>query len=380
MKLKISLLIAAVVMACVLLCFSAGCIGEPSGNNSQENTITITDSMGRVVTVPDDPQRIALCGAGFMRYFVYLNATKNIVCVDYSDSSATTRTNETKPYLIAHPELRKHPNVGGAMDTVDAELLMASNPDILFFAVYNSDAQQIADEIQSKTGIPVVLVATGDYIDKYDEITATLRMIGKILHTENRAEAVIQYFDSTLADIEHRVAGVPDTDRPQSVYVCGISSYGAHGADGTDISYLPFTALKAGNVAGNEKSFTTSGYAKVAKEKILEWDPSIIFVDLGTLRAAGGGAIVELTTDPALSGLSAVKSGEVYMVNPDISSGVNHETSLANAYYVGKILYPDQFADIDPAVKADEIYSFVVGAPVFETLKANMKGLSYTKL
>ena len=86
------------------------------------------------------------------------------------------------------------------------------------------------------------------------------------------------------------------------------------------------------------------------------------------------------STDPVLSGLSAGKSGEVYMGNPDISSGVNHEISRANAYYVGKILYPDQFADIDPAVKADEIYSFVVGAPVCETLKANMKGLSYTML
>ena len=59
---------------------------------------------------------------------------------------------------------------------------------------------------------------------------------------------------------------------------------------------------------------------------------------------------------------------------------VNHETSLANAYYVGKVLYPEQFADIDPAEKADEIYEFVVGVPVYDQLNANVNNLSFTKL
>ena len=59
---------------------------------------------------------------------------------------------------------------------------------------------------------------------------------------------------------------------------------------------------------------------------------------------------------------------------------VNHETSLANAYYIGKVLYPEQFADIDPAAKADEIYEFVVGDPVYEQLKANVQNMSYQKV
>ncbi|HJK50577.1 MAG TPA: ABC transporter substrate-binding protein, partial [Methanocorpusculum sp.] len=123
-----------------------------------------------------------------------------------------------------------------------------------------------------------------------------------------------------------------------------------------------------------------TGYAKVAKEQILAWDPDIIFVDLGTLTAAEGGALVELWNDPAYQELSAVKNGTVYTVNPHTSMNVNHETSLANAYYVGKVLYPEQFADIDPAEKADEIYEFVVGAPVFDLLNANVNNLSYQKV
>ena len=33
----------------------------------------------------------------------------------------------------------------------------------------------------------------------------------------------------------------------------------------------------------------------------------------------------------------------------------NIDTVIANAYYIGKVLYPDEFRDIDPAEKADEI-------------------------
>ncbi|MDD3257181.1 MAG: ABC transporter substrate-binding protein, partial [Methanocorpusculum sp.] len=125
---------------------------------------------------------------------------------------------------------------------------------------------------------------------------------------------------------------------------------------------------------------TSTGYAAVSKEQIIAWDADIIFVDLGTRSAAGGGAIYELQTDPSYQELSAVKAGEVYAVNPHTSMGTNHETSMANAYYIGTILYPEQFADIDPAAKADEIYTFIDGAPVYEQLKANMNNLSYQKL
>ena len=59
---------------------------------------------------------------------------------------------------------------------------------------------------------------------------------------------------------------------------------------------------------------------------------------------------------------------------------VNHETTLANAYFIGKLLYPEQFEDIDPVKKADEIYTFVVGEPVFDLLSANVEGLSYQRV
>jgi iron complex transport system substrate-binding protein len=41
---------------------------------------------------------------------------------------------------------------------------------------------------------------------------------------------------------------------------------------------------------------------------------------------------------------------------------------MADAYYIGTVLYPDEFSDVDPEKKADEIYSFLVGEPVFNQM------------
>ncbi len=369
-------------LACLLVllfCLSAGCITSPS-EDSAKDTITITDAFDREITIPDNPQKIAISGSGSMRYFVYLNVDLDrIVAVDYQDSSLFTRSNELRPYLLANPEIKNHSALGSAMAVVDTERLLASGAEVLFMGGASSSRVEVADEITAKTGIPVVMFYVGDYVTKGDQIRDTFRMLGKILHEDTRAEELIRYFSTIEEDLKSRVAGVADEGKP-TVYVCGISYNGAHGADGTDPAYLPFVLLNVKNAASGITETSQTGYAKVAKEQILAWDPDIIFVDLGTLTAAEGGAIYEFQNDASYQGLTAVEKNQVYTVNPHTSMNVNHETSLANAYYIGKVLYPEQFADIDPAKKADEIYTYVVGGPVYDQLKANVQNLSYQKL
>ena len=41
---------------------------------------------------------------------------------------------------------------------------------------------------------------------------------------------------------------------------------------------------------------------------------------------------------------------------------------LANAYFIGKIIFPEAFSDIDPMEKAEEISKFLNGGPAFTKL------------
>ena len=371
------ILLFTALLAVFAVLISAGCVTTDSPGDS-EGMVTITDAFGREVTIPENPEKIAVVGSGSMRYFVYLGIDLDDVCaVDYQDSKLNIQTVNVRPYALANPEILEIPEVGAAKGVVDNEKLLMSGADILFMGGASSSNAEVANEIQEKTGIPVVMFYTGNYVTDAEKIQATLLMLGEILGKEQRAKDLIAYFDAVEADLKKRVAGL---SAEETVYVGGVSYNGVHGLDGTDPTYYPFAVLNIKNAAAEVTSVSQTGYAQISKEKLLAWDPDFILVDLSTLTAAEGGALVELKNDPSYRELTAVKNSMVYTVNPHTSMNVNHETTLANAYFIGKLLYPEQFEDIDPVKKADEIYTFVVGEPVFDLLSANVDNLSYQRV
>ncbi|WP_338095734.1 iron ABC transporter substrate-binding protein [Methanorbis rubei] len=365
-----------VLVAILAVCFSAGCISNPDNSDA---TVTVTDAAGREVVIPADPQRIAVSGSGSTRLVAYLGALDRVVAVDSQDGKTTSST-DLRPYGLANPGLRTLPVLGTVKGQVDPELLLAASPDLILKSSSGADLAGEADELTAKTGIPVVLYSQYDPGTKPEEFATNLRLLGKVLGKEQRAEDILDYFAEIEGDLNNRTKDVSDAEKPL-LYVGGVAYSGSHGFYSTQPNYLPFRYLHAVNAAaGTDTGVGTTENAKIAKEQILAWDPDIVFVDLATLTAAGGGSIVELSTDPSYNSMKAVRSGEVYAVLPHTSMGANYETILADAYYIGKVLYPDRFADIDPAVKADEIYEFVVGAPVYSQLNANVRNLSFTKL
>ena len=365
------------LLAVFAVLISAGCVTTDSPGDS-EGMITVTDAFGREVSIPENPEKIAVVGSGSMRYFVYLGIDLDDVCaVDYQDSKLNIETVNVRPYALANPEILEIPEVGAAKGVVDNEKLLMSGAEILFMGGASSSNAEVANEIQEKTGIPVVMFYTGNYVTDAEKIQDTLLMLGDILDKEQRAKDLIAYFDAVEADLNKRVAGL---SAGESVYIGGVAYNGYHGLDGTDPTYYPFAVLNIKNAAGEVSSVSQTGYAQISKEKLLEWDPDFIIVDLSTIQAAEGGALVELKNDPSYRELTAVKNSMVYTVNPHTSMNVNHETTLANAYFIGKLLYPEQFEDIDPVKKADEIYTFVVGEPVFDLLSANVDNLSYQRI
>ena len=59
--------------------------------------------------------------------------------------------------------------------------------------------------------------------------------------------------------------------------------------------------------------------------------------------------------------LSAVKNDNVYTICPFNAYATNMEIAIADAYFIGKTIYPDKFSDIEINDQADEIYEALVG-------------------
>lgn len=378
---------------------SSGCTGESgpgekAGDNSpaeaagtttgtskltESASVTITDGLGRNVSIPDDVKSVVCSGAGCLRYLVYLQAQDLVVGVDSMEKQENSI--EGRPYALANPQLKDYPLIGEARGKDDPEKIINANPQVILktsmIGQSSAPTAAEADTLQSKTGIPVVSMPYGSLSSEEGkaEMYGSLRTMGEVAGKQERAEEIIAYIEATMKDLENRTADIPESER-KTVYVGGVSIAGAHGIISTEPAYAPFLWVNANNVAAG----MGAEHADIAKEALVDWDPDYIFIDVGTLQLGNEGAIGELKNDESLQGLSAIKNGNVYGVIPYNFYSTNYESVLANAYYAGKVLYPDRFEDIDPEAKADEIYTFFLGKPVFSDLNGQYNDTGFKQI
>lgn len=365
-----------------LILFS-GCIRQHSTAEPLEpiRTLEQLEFYRQTGFVPEKIDRI-FCSGGTLRLAVYLECAGKVVAVDTNERREKGRSG-MKAYLAAHPEFYDMP-VGGETSGRDnpETLLGLKNPPQLIIKA-DTGAGYDPAELTRRTGIPVLLVPMRGITVGRKDFDAGLRLMGAALGKSERAEAVLGFFDRETAEIKLRSQKEEASGRSKPLaYVGGVSYNGSHAFHSTEAGYPPFVIADARTPVKENENEPTLGkrHTMLAKEKILEWDPDILFLDLGTLYLGGASGLVELQTDPAYRSLKAVREGNVYSLLPNTFYFVNHDAVLINAWFVGKTLYPEQFTDIDPKKKADEIFTFLVGKPVFEQLNAELDHLALQKL
>jgi len=358
--------------------------GSAAGESAAEaiesgSRITVVDGLGREVPVPLDPQGVICSGPGSLRLLTYLQAQDRVVAVD--DMEGRRPRFDARPYALANPQFAALPLFGEFRGHDNPELIAALDPQPQ--VIFKTNASMGTDplELERKTGIPVVVLNYGDLSGHREDFYTALKTMAAVMDREQRAEEVIAFFEATIDDLDKRTADIPQGTK-KSCYVGGIAYRGPHGFQSTEPTYPPFMFVNAANVAYTPgKSLAELEHADVAKEMIVAWDPDVLFVDVSTLQSdPQTSAVYELQNDPAYTGLKAVRAGEVYGVLPYNWYTVNYGSILADAYFVGKVLYPDRFRDIEPAATADQIYSFLVGKAVFQQLNEAFQGMVFRKI
>ncbi len=346
----------------------------------QTNAETVTDALGRDVDLPDTIDHVICSGAGCLRLLTYLQAQDMIVAVD--DMETRRSRFDSRPYALANPQFKSMPTFGEFRGHDNPELILTLDPqpDVIF-KTYTSSMGYDPEELQAKTGIPVVVLNYGDLGRLRHQLYQALRIMGGVVGKQDRAEQVIDFFSTEIATLEQRTANIPESEKP-TVFIGGVAFKGPHGYQSTEPAYPPFTFVNARNLAYDE---TLSGkelrHADMAKEQIVQWDPDYLFLDLSTLQMGEGiGGLHELRTDPAYQTMTAVNKGEVYGLLPYNWYTKNYGSILANAWFIGKLLYPEQFTDVEPAAKADAVYEFLVGKPVFSQMNKAFGNLAYQRI
>ena len=342
--------------------------------------VTVTDSWGREVSIPEKVTRVICSGSGCLRYLVYLQGQDLAVAVDDMEKSRSMF--ESRPYYLAHPELKDKPLFGEFRGFDNPELIVALDPAPQVIFKVNGKMGHDPVELQNKTGIPVIILEYGQLRIGKKEMDETLLLMGRVIGKEQRAREVIAFFDGIIEDLAKRTADIPEGERP-SCYIGGVAFKGPHGMTSTEPAYPPFMFVKAGNIAADptRKASEQLQQSTFSTESLVSMDPDKLFVDLSTLQGgAEVNALNQLRTEAPYRVLSAVEKGEIYGVLPYNWYSQNHGSILADAYFIGKVLYPERFEDVDPVEKADEIYTFLVGKPVFDRMNEGFGSMVFKKI
>lgn len=326
--------------------------------------MTVTDLAGRTVELPGPAETVVAIGPGALRLVCYLDGAADVVGIENVEKQWGP---SGRPYMLAHPELLELPVIGqGGPDSApDPEMLLEVSPDVIF-AAYLVDAAK-ADELQSRTGIPVVVLSYGQLGTFDASLLESIRLAGEVMGRDGRALDVVAFIEGCQADLGARAGDVADADEP-SVYVGGLGMKGAHGLESSSGAYPPLVALGARNLVDETGS---AGSVMIDREKLIVWDPDIILIDEGGLQMV----TADYREDPGFyRSLTAVESGSVYGFLPFNYYTTNVDTALADAYFMGTVIYPEEFKDIDPLAKADEIYSFLLGTELYDRMAEDYGG------
>ncbi|MFN3384103.1 MAG: iron ABC transporter substrate-binding protein [Archaeoglobaceae archaeon] len=349
---KISILMALTILALAL----AGCVQQPQ--QSAEEKIKVRDLAGREVEVPKKVEKIVAVGPGALRLVVYLQAIDKVVGVEDAEKRWDV---VGRPYRLANPKLAELPTIaaGGPDDPkANVEEIIKLKPDVIF-AVVNA---QHAESLQEKTGIPVIVINYGTLGNfRTTELFESIRLMGKVIGKEKRAEEVIAYIEGVTRDLNERTKSA---ERNWKVYVGALGFKGGHGITSTTCRFPPFEVnnIFKENIACK---VNTTGHIFIDKEFLLREQPDVIFLDLNNLHLVRE----DYSKDKSFyESLKAFKNGEVYGIYPFNFYNTNVEQALVDSYWVGKVLYPDSFKDVDMKKRADEIYEFFVGKKLYDEI------------
>jgi iron complex transport system substrate-binding protein len=284
--------LAAVLAVSVTAC-SQGDSGSPDGE------IVVVDALGRTVTLPEVPGRIAVAGRAALMIFdaVYLfpGGSERLVAFEAGRESSEAFAALVDPNLSQKTLFER--NVG-------PEEIAAANPDLVILKSYM--AGDLGAPLE-QLGVPVLYLD----LETPEQYERDLAVLGTVLGEPERAEEIASFYRDRVARISAATAGLADDRRPEVLVLQYSASEGTTTFKVPPASWLQTTmvTLAGGTPVWAGEAFG-DGWITVGFEQIAAWNPDQIYL----ISYAGDSAAVaeSLQSDPAWQALEAVKSGSIY--------------------------------------------------------------------
>ncbi len=339
-------------------------------------TVVVTDVTGRDVVVEAPVERLIL-GEGRLLYGVAALEQEDPFrrIVGWRDDLKRFDPQTWAIYEERFPEADAIPTFGGVKEgTFDVEQAAALAPDVVVMNVEARSATEDAglDAKLAAVGVPIVYVDFREAPMKNTE--TSLRVLGRLLGREERAEALIAFRAEEIARVTDRLAEAAP-ERPL-VFVERAAGY----SDECCMSFGNENLGRMVEMAGGRNlasSIIPGAFGTVNPEQVVASNPDQVIVTGANWEASvPGGAwvglgpkadlgearekLAALMRRPAYTAVKAVRSGDVHAVWHQF---YNSPYQFVVIQQMAKWLHPALFADLDPAATFETLHERFLPVP-----------------
>lgn len=333
---------------------TSGCTSNDGGDETAEptaggeDTLTVTDTYGREVTVPSPVESFATLNPHVVWALYMLDVEDRIVGLNKGD-------------MAVFEEVQDLPDIGWYRGP-NVEKIAELQPDVLITHYRGPSAKSEIDALAEKLSKFDVAVVGIDITDMaYEE----LDVLGTMVDGEDKMDPFFDWMDDQVAKVEDRVADIPDEEK--------VSVYYESESETWSIKHdKPLELSGAHNVMADVVSREAMEQGKepiVDPEEIVTVDPDFVLLEdvpngsrvTGTSAAGTGPAekmVDSFASRPGAKMLSAVETDSVHVVDYKLMNG---EKSWLGPLYLAKLFYPDRFEDLDPWAIDEEYYEEWLG-------------------
>ncbi|MBT9331515.1 ABC transporter substrate-binding protein [Paracidobacterium acidisoli] len=285
----------ALILPVLVLALLAAVCSASSGDTNKtgtDGTVTITDMLGRKVTMPKTIHRV-LALHPIPTGLLAILAPQDQVSIDsYFQRSLKTHDLYTDD---EYKRLSNLPVTGVYFTGISAEQIIELHPDVVITMVNDKNI----DREQQQTGIPFFAVSKAP-TSSYE---TTIRLVGQIVGQQKRAGEMAGFWAETVQSVENTTA---KTTRHPTVLYTGKNGH-TTSVPGRNTVFGSTIDTAGGQSVGDElpSAFASNESNPVSMEQVVKWNPDIII-------ASGAASRNTIMTDPQWHALKAVQTGHVY--------------------------------------------------------------------
>jgi len=289
MKTSKRTIIAAAMLAIVLMAtFLAGCAG--TATTTGPTAMTVTDQVGRTVTITGTPQRIISLAPSNTEILYALGLGDRVIArTDYDNFP---------------PEVTDKPSIGG-FSTPNIEQIVSMNPDLVLAT--DLHLGQVVPQLE-QDGITVICLSPQNLQQVLDSIT----LVGKVTGAEQAANDLVTSMQKRIDAITAKTKDLTPDEKPRTMYIVWPDPIMVGSGDTLQGELIE----KAG---GTNIAQDLSGYATMNLEAVLAANPQVMIASTGMGEGADAGYQF-IQSDDRLAETDARVNGRIYAVDQDLVS------------------------------------------------------------